>query len=441
MEQQDQFHFGKNYSADRDLLKILPDLLGVYVFKDETKKPIYIGKAKNLKNRVTSYFGNDLLPKTRAMVSDARYFSFIIVGNEFEALLLEAKLVRKHMPKYNIQLRDDKSPLYIVVTQEEFPRVITLRRSDLDNVSAKKIYGPFLSGIVVRKVLRQLRKVFPFSNHKIGKRACIYSQIGLCRPCPNTITTEEQKKTYLKNIRHLSLTLSGKARLVRNNLEREMQTAAKELDFETAKILRNQIKYLDYINTPMEDTGNYVENPNFSDDLREKELAEIKSLLSPYYIFTRLRRIECFDIAHLASSFPTASMVTFVDGDPERKYYRHFKIYTDLKGDTDRMAEVLTRRKKHFEDWDKPDLIVVDGGKPQVSAAINVLGEAIPVVGIAKRYETLVVPQFDGVGNYKFVEIRLKPPALYLFQRMRDEAHRFSRRLHHKQVEKIFEKK
>jgi excinuclease ABC subunit C len=433
----------KNYLVNKDLPKSLPELPGVYTYQDKDKKPIYIGKAKNLKSRTTSYFVNDLLPKTKAMLNEAKYFSFILVANEFEALLLEANMVRKNMPKYNVQLRDDKSPLYIVITDEEFPRVQTARKSDLGNFKVKKLYGPFISSLVVRRVLRNLRKIFPFSTHKLGNRGCLYSQIGLCNPCPNVIAKiqdlgkyAEEKKQYAKNIKNLTLTLEGKLQTVRKDLAREMAEFSKRMDYENANKLKKQLSYIDYISTPISDVGVYVENPSFLEDIRDRELVETMQLLSNFYDLKSLKRIECFDIAHIASSFPTASMVTFIDGEADKKLYRHFKINPDLKGDTDRMAEVIKRRMKHFDDWGKPDLIIVDGGKPQVSVVQDILKDTIPLVGIAKQYETLVIKH-----NSKFIEIRLKPPVLYLFQRLRDEAHRLSRRLHHKQVAKIFDNK
>ncbi|MBX4205805.1 GIY-YIG nuclease family protein [Candidatus Microgenomates bacterium] len=428
----------ENYSVEKSHLKSLPENPGVYIFKDQAGEAIYIGKAKNLKNRLTSYFSLDLLPKTKLMVSEAKYFSYILVNSEMEALLLEANLVRHNLPKYNIQLRDDKSPLYIVITREEFPRVLTARKSNLKDIKSKHIYGPFISSLVVRKILSKLRKIFPYSTHKLGKFPCLYSQIGLCSPCPNQIirlNDHKLKSIYFKNISNLSRTLSGKMLSVKKDLEKEMKKASINQDFELAGQIRNQIRYLDYISSPTIDINSYIENPSLLEDIRLKETDEIIKILKPYFKVDTLERIECFDVAHLSGSFPTASMVTFTNGEPDKRFYRHFKINKKFPSDTDRMKDVLIRRLKHLDDWGKPDLIVVDGGKPQVSVAMDVVRAQIPVVGIAKRFETLVIKDDD-----KFIEIRLKPPALFLFQRLRDEAHRFSRKLHHKQISKIFDK-
>ncbi len=428
------------FSASKQSLAQIPSKPGIYIFKDKNSKPIYIGKAKSLKSRLSSYFLSNLLPKTRSMVTEAQFLSFIEVDSEFEAFLLEANLVRKFMPRYNIQLKDDKTPLYVIVTNEEYPRIITARKTQLDSIAAKKVFGPFLSGLVVKKVLSRLRKIFPFSNHKLGKRACIYSQIGLCNPCPNEINkvdnSEEKKQLksiYLKNVNRVAKILAGEITPLKHELETDMGKAAKLQDFETAKEIRNQICQLDYTTIQRQDSNSYIQNPSLVEDLRERELTATKEILKKYFDIKTLARIECFDVAHLAGTYATASMVTFVGGEPDKRFYRHFKVKTKLGGDTDRLVEILGRRKKRFDDWGVPDLIIIDGGKPQISAVSKIIPDSIPVVGIAKRYETLVVKKDD-----KFIEERLKPPALYLFQRLRDESHRFSRRLHHKQIAKEF---
>jgi len=346
----------KNYLAEKSLLKNLPANPGVYIFKTSDYQPIYVGKAKNLKNRLTSYFFIQLLPKTRAMVGEAKYISYIPVASEFEAFLLEANLVRKLMPKYNIQLKDDKTPLYIIISKEEFPRVITARKTDLAKIKAKKIFGPYLSSLVVKKVISRLRRVFPHSSHKLGKRACIYSQIGLCVPCPNEIIKKEGfernklKKEYLKNIANLSKVLEGKHKSVLKDLERKMKAEAKNENFEAAGIYKNQIRQLNYLSQPRQDSSSYLENPSLVEDLRKKELKATKNLLNKYFQIKSLDRIECFDIAHLAGSPPTASMVTFTQGEPDKRLYRHFKVKTKLKGDTDRLKEILERKRGEIED-------------------------------------------------------------------------------------------
>lgn len=426
--------------AKRDSAKRFPEGAGIYTFFKGTK-PIYIGKAINLKRRVLSYFDLDLEPKTKRMVSEADHLSFILVTNELEALLLEARLIRKYMPQYNIAAKDDKHPLYIIITKEKYPRVITGRKIDLNKEATLAVYGPFPSSTNVHFVLKHLRRIFPYSDHKVGKRGCLYSHIGLCNPCPSEIErikSEElrikKRKEYMLNIKKIKSILDGKIGVVKNDLEKDMVVASKNEDYEVAAKIRDQIKRIEYITQPQIPTESYMENPNLYEDIRKKELSDLRKILnSKFLILNSLGRIECFDIAHLAGSNPTASMVTFINGEADKKFYRHFRIRQNKgNSDADSMREVINRRLKHLRDWGKPDLIIVDGGKSQVGIFVRELeGSEIPVVGLAKRYETLVFPVTSDHTTL-FKEYRLpKGPALNLVQRIRDEAHRFARKYHH----------
>ncbi len=220
--------------------KTLPQLPGVYLYKDKEGAIIYIGKARNLLKRVQSYFVKNQGPKTMQMLSVARTLSYIVTDSEFSALLLEAKLVRTHMPKYNIQLKDDKSPLYIAITKEEFPRVLTIRQTEIASTPHTHLYGPFIDGVTTKRILKFLRHIFPYSQHKIGSRGCLYSQIGLCNPCPSHIVKAPpevralQKKEYRSNITDLKNLLDGKSSRVIVDLTREMKRAAKNEEFERA---------------------------------------------------------------------------------------------------------------------------------------------------------------------------------------------------------------
>lgn len=423
--------------------KNLPDSPGVYLYFKENK-PIYIGKAINLKRRVSSYFDLHLEPKTAKMISEANFFSFIKVTSELESLLLEAKLIRKYMPQYNIAAKDDKHPLYIIITKELYPRVITARKTDLESQKNAATYGPFPSSGSVRSVLRMIRRIFPYSDHKIGKRRCIYAHIGLCNPCPSEIEStvdptlkKEMTKKYQNNIRHVGLILDGEIARVRKNLENQMSNFSKGEDYENAINVREQIRRLEYITQPQTKVENFMENPNLYEDIRKKESSELKSILRRSDLdIGKIDHIECFDIAHLAGTNPTASMVTFINGEPDKKYYRHFRI-RQQKGnsDVDSLLEVIKRRIRHIDDWGRPDLVIVDGGKPQVGVFAHELKEyGIPIVGLAKRFETLVIPnKMD--GTIKLSEYKLpRGAALNLVQRLRDEAHRFARVYHHKLV-------
>ncbi len=418
-------------------IKKIPETPGIYIFL-KGKEALYIGKAINLKSRISSYFALKVGPKTGKMLSESDFLAIIKVTSELEALLLEASLIRDNQPVYNTVSKDDKHPLYIKITDEDYPRVTTVRKADVAP-GAKASYGPFPSSANVRAVLKMLRRIIPFADHKIAKKPCIYSQIGLCNPCPSLIESgpsrdkEELKKTYKKNIRLLTGILSGRSKRVLSWLYKEMDSLSKNQLYEKAGEVRGKIERLEYITQPRAEANSYIQNPNLSEDIYWQEARELRSALAKYRkMGKKLDRVECFDVAHLAGTKQTASMVTFIKGEPERKLYRHFRIRSTKRGDDiASLKEVARRRSKVLSSWGRPDLILVDGGKGQVAVFNEIFSKkGIPVIGLAKGFETLVIPSPKGVlGN--FVEIRLKPPALNFVQRVRNEAHRFARRYHH----------
>lgn len=406
-----------------DFYRQIPETAGVYSYF-HNGNVIYVGKAINLKKRISSYFDLDLDIKTARMISEATHLSYIQVDSELEALLLEAKLIRTYLPHYNIAAKDDKHPLYIRITKEEFPRVIVARKI-AESEKNLAFYGPFPSSRSVYSVLRMIRRIFPYSDHKIGKRACIYSHIGLCSPCPSEILTlndddkrKELTKVYRKNIRFIKSILDGKVDSLEKKLERDMKSLSNQQKYEDAARIRNQINHLEYITRPSLPTEFYLENPNLYEDTRRKELGALEELTN----IKNIRRIECFDVAHLAGSNATASMVTFIEAEPDKDFYRHFRIKRAKGGDDyGSMREVSERRRKNFASWGTPDLIIVDGGVGQVNAFKEKISE-VPIVGIAKHPDRLILDD---------KKIRLSGLALNLVSRMRDEAHRFARRYHH----------
>lgn len=418
--------------------KELPENPGVYIYFKENV-PIYIGKANNLKSRVSSYFSLNLEPKTAKMISEAEKIGYVNVSNDFDALLLEAKLIKTFKPKYNIVSKDDKHPLYIVITNEEFSRIVTARKNDLNVFKSSLNFGPFPSTKNVKTVLKIIRRAIPFSDHKIGKRPCIYSQIGLCNPCPNEIINNVNcqilKKIYIKNIKQIKNILEGNASKMVNELEKKMVLLSNEKKYEDAAEIRDKINKLNYIISPKLSIDSYLENPNLTEDIVKKELSELKNILNKHKIvIKKLNRIECFDVAHIQGSSATASMVTFINGVADKSQYRHFKIkQMNKRDDYQSMKEVANRRKNHFIDWGVPDLIIVDGGKGQLSFfKEEFLNKEIKIVGIAKKLETLVMPVKHGNSN-TFIEYKLpRGNALNLVQRIRNEAHRFAQSYHHK---------
>lgn len=417
----------------------LPEKPGVYRFHNEDGVILYVGKAKDLKSRVSSYFVNptNLLDKTRVLVSQVKTIQITTVETEIEALLLESFYIKKYRPKYNIRLADDKTyPLIKITIHDASPSVLSARRPD----DHKALYfGPFPNSKDVRLVLRVIRRIFPFQsvpNHP--KRVCLYHHLGLC-PCLPVYNSEKDKKTYKTNLKRIVALLEGKSKKIQTDLERERDSAIKQELFEEAKHLTDQITALEVITKPHKKPLEYDVNPNLRDDLRAEELKVLKTTLSKHGVsVTDLRRIECFDISNIQGTNATGSMVVFEEGEKAGNQYRRFKVHKDgTPNDFAMMEEVLIRRIKHTE-WRRPDLLIVDGGKGQVTAAQRAFAKTnirYPLIGLAKREETIVVPTEDG-----FTEISLPKtsPAIHLITRIRDEAHRFAITYHRKVRSKQF---
>lgn len=444
----------QKYNKDKSSLKSISHDAGVYIFWNKKDNPIYVGKAINLKKRLESYFSNNIFGKTRQMMEEASDFSVIRVDSEIEALLLEAKLVNEYQSRFNSQLKDDKHPLYIKITTDIYPQVLTARKNE--GIDKSSFYGPFPSSTSVKSVLKLIRRIFPYSQHKIGKRACLYNQIGLCNPCPNKIEKTKDwqeknrlRKIYKKNIKMIKTFLSGNLYKVKGNLENEMKKFSEKEDFESARGVREKIKSIEYITQPITPINYFLENPNLLEDIRKKEELDLTNILKKFFLINnRISRIECFDVAHLGGTSVSASMVTFINGEPEKNLYRHFRVNQKKgKDDISSLGEIAERRLKNKESWGMSDLIVVDGGKGQLKIFLQKFNEVdVPIVGLAKREETLVV---GSLKDSKFIFQTLKlprGPARNLLQRVRNEAHRFARRYHFKLVKRMlipenFEKK
>ncbi|MCS7092644.1 MAG: GIY-YIG nuclease family protein, partial [Patescibacteria group bacterium] len=336
--------------------KNLDNMVGVYIFFDKNLKTLYIGKSKNLKARLTSYKSKGLFGKTKALIEQVKYFSYLPVNSEIEALLLEADLVKKISPRYNIELKDDKSPLYIRITSEKYARVLTARKSD-ELQQNDFFVGPFPSSETVKNMLRMIRRVFPYSQHTPTKKQCIYAQMGLCSPCPSLIENtndveirKELYRKYLNNIRFIKRLLLGKLKGIYFDFDKEMRRYIDLEQFEKANEVKKRIETLNYVTQNITKPKEYIENPNFLDDVRRQEIDELLNILRQFMpCLTKVDRIECYDVAHLSGIFPTASMVTFVNGNPDKKMYRRFRIQQQ-KGNDDiaSMNEVAHRRALHF---------------------------------------------------------------------------------------------
>ena len=530
-------------------LKLLPDSPGVYIMKDDHGKIIYVGKAIVLKNRVRQYFqsSRNHTPKVRAMVSHIADFETIMTANEVESLILEANLIKKHRPRYNIRLKDDKSYPYVKVTvQEGFPRVFITRRVLRDGA---RYFGPYTNVTALRDSLKLLRRLFPLRTCRtMPQRPCLEYHIKRClAPCVGKVGEED----YRAMIRAALLFLEGRTDDVERELEQRMHAAAEAYHFETAARLRDQLSAVrtaaerqnivtgagdqDAIGMARSAAGvcvqiffirsgkmigrehfllrgseeetnadilrafleQYYNQATFvprevllPQDIDDAARATIESwlaarkgggkvaLLSPqrgtkhdivqmatgnaekflsdeetrrslmdeqtlgaveelgrYLGLKHLpRRMECFDISHNQGQETVASMVVFEDGAPKKSDYRRFKIRS-TEGKPDdflSMREVTTRRYVGLAEEKLPDLIIIDGGKGQLSSALEIIRHAaghkdVPVVGLAKQFELVFTE-----GNPDPVELPRRSQALYLIQRIRDEAHRFAITFHRK---------
>ena len=526
-------------------LKLLPDSPGVYLMKDARGKIIYVGKAVVLKNRVRQYFQRNKghTPKVRAMVEKIADFETIMTGSEVEALILECNLIKKHRPRYNISLKDDKSYPYVKVTlQEEFPRVFVTRRILKDGA---RYFGPYTNVTAVHESLKLLRRLFPLrSCRQMGERPCLEYHIKRCiAPCTGNVDREE----YDAMIRAVLLFLEGRTEDVERELSARMQAAAESYHFELAARLRDQLAAVrrvaekqnivtgagdqDAVGMARSDIGVCVqiffiragkmlgrEHFLLQGSEEESDEALLTAFLQQYYhqaafvprevllpmeleetellsewlsekkggkvqIFVPQRgskrdivnmaegnaekylrdeaervkqanaqtlgaveelghylglrelpnRMECFDISHNQGSETVASMVVFEGGLPKKSDYRRFKIRSaeGKPDDFKSMREVTTRRYGKLTEEELPDLIVIDGGKGQLSSALEIIRGAghlkVPVVGLAKQFELIFVE-----GSSDPVVLPRHSQALYLIQRIRDEAHRFAITYHRK---------
>ncbi|MEX0919844.1 MAG: excinuclease ABC subunit UvrC [Candidatus Saccharimonadales bacterium] len=410
-----------NKKALATKLKEFPQNPGVYFHKDSSGEIIYVGKAANLRNRVRSYFNskNRQDVKTRALVEEIADIDYLEVGSEVEALFLESAMIKRYQPKYNILLRDDKSFLYIKISNDEYP-VISYTRRPMDDKS--EYFGPFTASFAVKKAMKQLRKSFPYVTHKqMPQRACLHYHIGLC-PGPEVggITPQE----YRKNISQLKRYLSGKGQAVIKDLEKDMKIAAKNKNYELAAKLRDQLNNLLSLQRQ-----HLFSQEELFDLSRDQALIDLQNLLNLKQI---PRRIECYDISHTQGTNNVASMVVFSSGVPDRSEYRKFKMRLLGNDDYAHMQEVITRRLKYWDKWPNPDVLVIDGGKGQVRAAIKAIKTTtidVPVIGLAKRYEEIVIPessQDDQGDSFKILRLDRTSHLLKLLQHIRDEAHRFA---------------
>lgn len=403
--------FCHRYSVKKEDYKILdiPDAPGVYFFLSSKKEILYIGKATSLRNRTKSYFANDIEEKRSKliakMVLETKYLEWTQTDSVLEALILESNLIRTHKPRYNTISKDDKSYNHLVITKEEFPRVLIVRGKDLterfaDNEIQAK-FGPFTSSAMLREALKIVRKLFKFYDTKIpvgaekskmAKGKVVFNrQIGI-------YPLESQKDAYVKTIKHIKLLFEGKKRKIITELKKEMNKLAKDHRFEEADIVKRKIFALEHI----------------------QDVALLKDD-SRIYRDERSLRIEAYDVAHLAGENMVGVMTVVEGGETKNHEYRKFKIQTVSKSnDVAALKEILERRLKHDE-WSLPQIIAVDGSTAQKRAAESVLTKAKKVITVVAVVKDERHKPINLIGPKK--DIELHKNAILLANA---EAHRFA---------------
>ncbi len=404
----------------------LPDVPGVYLMKDKKGSVIYVGKAVSLKRRVRQHFERPHGPHIPEMTRQVVEIDYVEKPTALEALILEANLIKHYWPKYNVLQKDNKSFMYLAITDEEYPRPLLVRGTDLDDDAAKKykvVFGPYTSSRSLKAALDLVRKAFPWSNCIPGqKRACFNHHLKLC---PGVCIGVADKKAYRRTIRDLIKFFEGKKEDILKAYQKGMKKASKEKRYEEAASLRNKIFFLEHI----QDVAVLKRDDEQVDRIKPGEGMAVNLF----------GRIEGYDISNISGTSQVASMVVFENGAPAKAEYRKFKIKTvEGSNDVASMRETLMRRLKHRE-WRKPDLILIDGGLPQVHAAEEVLHHLniqIPVVGIAKGRER---KRNDIICSRVSVELcDLCNKYVDLLASVRDEAHRFAIAYHRKVRSKRF---
>jgi len=396
----------------------IPKTPGVYSFWSQNKNLLYIGKAGNLRNRAKTHFAQPNY-RDNLFIEQVKKIGYIKTDSEIEALLLESALIKELSPKYNVMWKDGKNYFFILITKESFPRVVVTHQKQMEGT----YIGPFVDGKAVKHVLRSLRKAFPYYTKKHEKKLCQYCHLGLC-PGP-----EPNREEYKKNIKNLTAILRGKRISVLKTLRNHMWQASKDQDFEQAGKLRDQLEHIEIIFSHAK-----IFRPDHEKALVHWTATE-KDLQKIFKTKKRISRIEAYDISNTQGKESTSSMPVFIHGMPAKDQYRKFKIRnTGSPNDFAMLHETITRRLRHTE-WPYPDIMIIDGGKGQLSSMLRAIRECntkqanqILVAAIAKKNNELFFP-----GNPAPLFLKDTPQSVFnLILHIRDEAHRFAITYHRK---------
>lgn len=401
-----------------DKLKTLPAAPGVYFHKATNGEVIYVGKAAVLKNRVRQYFHKTQKdPKTDALVKEIADTDWIVVDTEMDALFLESEMIKRYMPKWNILLRDDKTVSYVRIDMRSEVPYVSFTRTPQDD---KAVYiGPFYGKTAVAKALRILRRVFPYYDKPYDGKKTLNTDLGLT---PGIEVGRMSAQEYKKNLRKLRLYLEGGRHKLISEIEKQMQQAAKEERFEEAVELRKQLFGLRELQKKI-----VFSDKEFLDISSDQALVDLQKLLG---LADPPRRIEGYDISHQSGTNVVGSMVVFTNGVSDRSEYRKFKLRNQRNDDTANLREVIERRLKHQE-WDFPNLVILDGGLMQVNAVRDLLwNKNIAVIGRDKSGDhtrnaavRIIIPK---IGENQEVMLSPDSHVAKLIARIDDEAHRFA---------------
>lgn len=428
---------------DKPDLTHLPNKPGVYLHKNSKGEVIYVGKAINLRQRVNQYWQKSshiASSKTAVLASESVKVDYIETPSEIDALFLESELVKRYLPKFNVELRDDKSAIYVRIPyQDPIPAVSFTRIPKGDGAT---YVGPFYSAGPVYEAMRTLRRALPYSTHtKMPKKACLHYQMGLC---PGPETEDFDIKKYRSNLKKLEQVLKGERENIIIDIEKRMKSSAKKENFELAARLRNQLRSLQRVGRiKLKDTEVLGS---------DQALVELQKLLG---LRSLPKHIEGFDISHMSGSNVVASQVVFKNGVSSKTDYRNYKITNQQNNDFESMADVISRRFKEVnsQKWGIPDLLLIDGGKGQLGSAMLAVQEKDdipPMFGLAKQFEQVIIkkddPKFNldfkfasktnriisDEGEFYVISFSKKDPIRLLLERIRNEAHRFAVRYHSK---------
>jgi len=400
------------------IIKIAPQSPGVYFFKNEQRRVIYIGKAANLRARLRSYAQGGWKDD---MVREADTVEWKELSSDIEALITESSYIKTHKPKYNLVMRDDKNYFFVAFSRDIFPRIYLTHQPGTDKQA--HAIGPFTDGAAIKRVVTLLRRTFPYCTcppKPKHKRKCVNAQIGKCLGfcCTNMPILPANKKLYTANLAAIKKVLTGKTKTLARELVVRMERAARAQHYEEARLLRDQIASLARI---------FEHQPYLQNDMAAERERALRLLAELLQLEHPPLRIECFDISHHQGSSSVASMAVFAGGMPAKDQYRKFIIKT-VTGVDDfaSLAEVVSRRLRR-DDWPRPDLIIIDGGKGQLSAVVKLAEKHhIPIASIAKREEELYIPNRRAPFPLK----KLPDPLFNLITALRDEAHRFAISFH-----------